>query len=97
MRRWPRGIRRDRVDLWLKEAGPSLDLLQDYNRAELDWPEFERRYRAEMLQERPYVLQQLSTLEREHGVVTLYCHERIPPHAHCHRHVLVDLLQLKSC
>ena len=35
MRRWPRGIRhsyagRSIVDYWLKEAGPSLALLQAY-------------------------------------------------------------------
>jgi len=92
MRQWPRGVRRDSTDLWLKEAGPSRELLQAYNHASLGWDEFERRYRAEMLEERGEVLDQLRDLEREHGVLTLLCHERIPPSPHCHREVLADLL-----
>ena len=92
MRQWPRGVKRERVDLWLKEAGPSLPLLQAYNRAGLSWEEFEQRYRAEMLDERQGVLEQLRELEREHGALTLLCHERMPPKEHCHREILADLL-----
>jgi uncharacterized protein YeaO (DUF488 family) len=92
MRQWPRGVRRDRVDLWLKDAGPSTALLHAYNHDGLSWAEFEVRYRAEILEDRPSVLTQLKDLERAHGTVTILCHERIPPHAHCHRLILVDLL-----
>jgi len=92
MRQWPRGVRKERTDLWMKEAGPSRELLHAYTHAGLQWPEFERRYRLEMIEQRPDVLQRLRDLEREHGVLTLLCHERIPPAPHCHREVLVDLL-----
>jgi uncharacterized protein YeaO (DUF488 family) len=92
MRQWPRGVRKERIDLWLKAAAPSRELLAAYQRSGLDWAEFERRYRAEMLQERPAVLDHLRQLEAEHGVLTLLCHERMPPRDHCHREVLVDLL-----
>jgi uncharacterized protein YeaO (DUF488 family) len=92
MRQWPRGVRKERIDLWLKEAAPSRALLDAYNHAGLGWTEFEQRYRSEMLQERPTVLEHLRRLEAEHGVLTLLCHERIPPRAHCHREVLVELL-----
>jgi len=34
----------------------------------------------------------LRHLEQEHGVLTLLCHERIPPAEHCHRQILADLL-----
>jgi len=96
MRQWPRGVRRECVDVWLKEAGPSRALLDVYNHAGLAWEEFAERYRAEMLQERPTVLDQLRGLEREHGVLTLLCHERMPPSEHCHREVLVDLLRARG-
>ena len=86
MRQWPRGVRRDRIDLWLKDAAPSRELLRAY-RDGLTWQEFERRYRAEILDERPHVLEQLRQLEQEHGQVTLLCHERMPPHMHCHREI----------
>jgi uncharacterized protein YeaO (DUF488 family) len=93
MRQWPRGVRKERTDLWLKDAGPSRELLHAYNHAGLTWEEFEQRYRSEMLDERADVLDRLRELEREHGVLTLQCHERIPPGEHCHREVLADLLK----
>jgi uncharacterized protein YeaO (DUF488 family) len=92
MRRWPRGIRRERVGVWLKDAGPSLGLLHAYSHDQLGWAEFERRYRAEILDERPEVIQQLLELEREHGLITLLCRERVPPTQQCHREILLDLV-----
>jgi uncharacterized protein YeaO (DUF488 family) len=92
MRRWPRGIRKDQVDLWLKDAAPSRALLDEYNHPGLAWDEFERRYRAEILEQRPTVVDQLRQLERDHETVTLLCFERIPPAEHCHRVVLSDIL-----
>jgi uncharacterized protein YeaO (DUF488 family) len=92
MRYWPRGVRRERVDLWLKDAAPSAELLHAYGHEGLPWTEFERRYRAEVLEERPHVLEQLRELEREHGTLILICHERMPPAEHCHRLILQDLL-----
>jgi uncharacterized protein YeaO (DUF488 family) len=92
MRQWPRGVRKVRTDLWLKDAAPSKELLHEYNHAGQSWAEFERRYRSEILDERAYVLDRLRELEREHGVLTLQCHERIPPGEHCHREVLAELL-----
>lgn len=91
MRKWPRGIRRDAVDAWLKDAAPSPELLDAYH-AGLPWSEFERQYRAEMIEHRPEVLEALLDLEREHSLVILLCHERIPPDEHCHRQALLDLL-----
>jgi uncharacterized protein YeaO (DUF488 family) len=92
MRYWPRGVRRDRVDVWLKDAAPSAGLLRAYQHEGLAWAAFVERYRDEMQRERPAVLQQLRALHTEHGTLTLLCHERIPPHEHCHREVLADLL-----
>jgi len=92
MRRWPRGVRKDQVDVWLKDAAPSPVLLQAYHHEGLLWAQFETRYRAEMLA-RPAVLNQIRELERVHGEVRLLCYERIPPEEHCHRLVLQDLLR----
>ena len=96
MRQWPRGIRKECTDVWLKEAGPSRALLDAYNHAGLGWDEFAAQYRAEMLGERPWVLEELQRLEAEHEVVTLLCHERMPPSEHCHREVLVELLSARA-
>ena len=91
MRYWPRGIRRDKIDVWLKDAAPSAALLKAFQQSELSWETFEQHYRSEMLG-RPGVIERVRELEREHGTLTLLCHERMPPSQHCHRVILADLL-----
>jgi uncharacterized protein YeaO (DUF488 family) len=90
MRRWPRGVRKDHVDVWLKDAAPSTELLDAYHHGQVDWERFEEQYRAEILEQRPAVLDEIRALERDHGTVHLLCHER---NARCHRLVLVDMLR----
>jgi uncharacterized protein YeaO (DUF488 family) len=90
MRFWPRGVRRETVDEWLRDAAPSPELVRAYKHAGLPWEEFSQRYVQELP---PGVLDRLRDLEREHGSITLLCTERIPPEQHCHRKVLLDLLQ----
>src|SRR5438552_3481872 len=92
MRYWPRGVRRERVDVWLKDAAPGAELIRAYRHQGLAWDEFEGRYRAEILNERPGVLDELKRLENEHGELVLLCSERIPPDEHCHRSTLIELL-----
>jgi uncharacterized protein YeaO (DUF488 family) len=93
MRIWPRGVRKDRVDVWMKDASPSRELLDAYHHAGLSWDDFEAAYRREIREERPQVLDELRKLEREHGTVTLLCFERIPPEEHCHRQTLMAMLK----
>jgi uncharacterized protein YeaO (DUF488 family) len=88
MRLWPRGFKRERAGLWLKEAGPSLDLLRAFRAGGMDWDEFAARYRSEMAG-RPEVLDQLRDLAAA-GTVTLMC--SCKDEAHCHRTLLKDLL-----
>jgi uncharacterized protein YeaO (DUF488 family) len=92
MRLWPRGVRKQRIDVWMKDASPSRELLDAYHHAGLPWDQFEAGYRREIFEERPRVLDQLRALEREHGLITLLCFERIPPEAHCHRQTLMAML-----
>lgn len=89
MRTWPRGVRKARIDRWLKDAGPSKALLDRYRAGGLGFAAFSREYRAE-LRARPEVLAELERLRQEHGRVTLLCWEREP--APCHRHVLLEYL-----
>lgn len=44
MRRWPRGIRRQDLDLWMPSAGPSIDLLTALHMEAIDWETFLLRY-----------------------------------------------------
>lgn len=49
-RLWPRGMTKEAaaVDLWLKEVSPSPALRQWYAHDPAKWPEFQRRYLAEL-------------------------------------------------
>lgn len=49
-RLWPRGLSKDeaRVDLWLKAIAPSNDLRKWFQHDHEKWPEFKKRYFAEL-------------------------------------------------
>ncbi|MFV0437801.1 MAG: DUF488 domain-containing protein [Desulfopila sp.] len=49
-RLWPRGISKEKakIDLWFKEVTPSSDLRRWYHQDLSRWPEFRRRYIAEL-------------------------------------------------
>jgi uncharacterized protein YeaO (DUF488 family) len=49
-RLWPRGLSKEgaKIDLWLKSVAPSNDLRKWYNHDHEKWPEFKKRYFAEL-------------------------------------------------
>lgn len=49
-RLWPRGIKKEdlRLDTWAKALAPSTDLRKWFAHDEAKWPEFRKRYRAEL-------------------------------------------------
>jgi uncharacterized protein YeaO (DUF488 family) len=86
MRLWPRGIRKSRVDVWLKELGPVLPLLRAFRGGEVGWAEYTRRYLAGLARsEAQAQLAQVRAAARE-GTVTLFC--GCPDETHCHRSLL---------
>lgn len=46
-RYWPRGITKDRQDLWLPGLGPSRELIREFKAGHLDWDKFRERYMEE--------------------------------------------------
>lgn len=71
---WPRGIRKDAaaLDLWLKDVAPSKGLRQWFGHDPDKWPEFRRRYHAE-LEAHPEALRPLHEyLERGDRVTLLF-------------------------
>ncbi len=52
-RLWPRGISKERahIDLWLKDVAPSTQLRKWFNHDPQKFPEFRRRYEAELKSE----------------------------------------------
>jgi len=49
-RLWPRGVSRERaaIDHWYKDVAPSPELRRWYGHVAERWPEFRRRYEAEL-------------------------------------------------
>lgn len=71
-RLWPRGLskRKAALDLWLRDIAPSDALRKWFAHDARKWPEFQRRYRAE-LRKNKSVVADLRRLKKEHGRVTL--------------------------
>ncbi len=51
-RLWPRGLSKEcaAVDLWMKDLAPSPELRRWFNHDPARWEEFQKRYRAELKQ-----------------------------------------------
>lgn len=49
-RLWPRGVRKEdaHLDDWMKTVAPSTELRKWFDHEVPKWPEFQRRYRAEL-------------------------------------------------
>ena len=71
-RLWPRGLTKEKAaaDLWLKEIAPSDALREAFHEESVSWPEFEKRYRAELTKKKE-LLEQLRSLEKKHKTITL--------------------------
>ncbi|HYB20366.1 MAG TPA: DUF488 domain-containing protein [Thermodesulfobacteriota bacterium] len=70
-RLWPRGMKKEEahIDEWLKEISPSNELRKWYSHDPAKWPEFKRRYRAEISRETD-LLKRIKN-EGKKGTVTL--------------------------
>ena len=74
-RLWPRGLSKAKahVDCWAREIAPSTELRQWYEHDPEKWPEFQKRYRAELAtREAKAVLADLVRRARTGRVTLLY-------------------------
>lgn len=72
-RLWPRGVKKEslQIDGWLKDVAPSNALRHWYAHKVERWPEFRRRYLAE-LRQNPAAWQPLLEAARRGDVTLLY-------------------------
>lgn len=71
---WPRGIRKDALDLteWLRDVAPSTELRRWYSHESEKFTEFRRRYLAELKSpERRAAVEHLKEIARQGGLVLL--------------------------
>ena len=86
MRLWPRGIRRERVSVWLKELGPVPTLLREFLDEQITWEQYVPRYFAGLA--RPEAQAAVAEVRRraQGGRVTLLC--GCADEQRCHRSLL---------
>jgi uncharacterized protein YeaO (DUF488 family) len=86
MRLWPRGIRKERIDTWLKELGPVPTLLREFLDERITWAEYVPRYLAGL--ERPEAQEAIAEVRRRarESRVTLLC--GCEDEQRCHRSLL---------
>ena len=89
MRLWPRGISKDKIDLWLKDLGTEPDLIKRWKAGKISWPEFSKAYTASLKGKEP----QLKELAKEakKGTLTLLC--SCKDEQHCHRSLLKKAIE----
>lgn len=68
---WPRGISKDKVDLWLKDIAPSAGLRKWYGHMPERWPVFRQKYLKE-LSGNPEAVAELRKASRGRTVTLLY-------------------------
>jgi len=71
-RLWPRGMKKEaaKIDSWMKEVAPSDMLRKSFCHDVKKWPDFQKKYRAELKQKKE-LLAELKRIEKEHGTLTL--------------------------
>src|SRR5215469_2554898 len=72
-RLWPRGIKKANaaIDHWFKDIAPNAELRRWFGHRPERWPEFRRRYLAE-LQERPELIEEIRKATRAGPVTLVY-------------------------
>ena len=81
---WPRGVSKDRIDLWLKELGTQKDFIKKWKSGEVTWNEFKKEYKKGLTIRR-HLLEDLAYRSIK-GDITLLCTDKDA--AHCHRTLL---------
>jgi uncharacterized protein YeaO (DUF488 family) len=71
-RLWPRVMKKEaaKVDLWMKDVAPSDALRKWFGHDPKKWPDFQKKYHTE-LGKKKALLEELESLEKKHGTVTL--------------------------
>jgi uncharacterized protein YeaO (DUF488 family) len=89
---YPRGVRKDHFDQWMRQLAPSAQLLKSYKLGEKNWEQFTIALLSELRDN----TDSLETIHRLHSQsnfnnITLLCYEK--DGNPCHRHILKEILE----
>ena len=91
-RYYPRGVKKDRFDKWVRDLSPKPDLLKEYRAGSIDWPEFVKRFKFQLKtsEESIAAMKEILEISRKRKNITLLCYER--EGENCHRHTVKERL-----
>jgi len=87
-RLWPRGIKKEKVDIWIKDVAPSKELRKWYSHDVQKWEEFRLKYREE-LNNNPKVKEILELLKKEKITIVYATRD----YEHSSARVLIEYLE----
>jgi uncharacterized protein YeaO (DUF488 family) len=88
---WPRGVKREKVDRYVRSLGPSRELLHKFKRSQIDWGGYVVRYLEEVESESAQKeIEALVELARAQ-IVTVMC--VCKDDVQCHRRLLKRLIE----
>ncbi|TAK56198.1 MAG: DUF488 family protein [Dehalococcoidia bacterium] len=88
---WPRGVSKERAGTYIRALAPTRELLHAFKDGEIGWPEYEKRYLAEMEgdRQREEIARIAGLAQTETVTVMCMCKdERM-----CHRSLLRTLIE----
>jgi uncharacterized protein YeaO (DUF488 family) len=91
MQYWPRGVRKEKVDVWFRELGTGKELIKLWKSGKITWPEFKRRYVAGLKDERKQALIRDLAKQARKQKITLLC--GCPDSNRCHRSILKEQIE----
>jgi uncharacterized protein YeaO (DUF488 family) len=100
-----RGLEKSSYDVWMANLGPSEELLRQFQRQEVNWSYFSRRYKEEIFTDsevdhdngsiknhgQKFTLRLIKHLATRQNV-TLLCH-CAEDEKQCHRHLIAKLIE----
>lgn len=92
MRYWPRGISKDKIDLWEKELGTPADLIKKWKSGSISWKQFSKQY-LDSVSDKTDKINKIAQIAKKQ-TVTLLCSCKDPQK--CHRILLKQLLMQKQ-
>ncbi len=91
---WPRGVTKEKAEVaeWMKEVAVSAPLRKWFGHDPAKWPEFQKRYRAELARH-PEALARLRDIARKGALTIVY---GAKDEAHNNAVVLKELLEKRA-
>lgn len=96
-RYWPRGVKKEESDVWIRELGPEPELITAWKENEVTWEEFRVSYLEEyMSEDKRKAFNELRKIikDSDGNNITLLC--TCKTEDVCHRKILKEILKRKK-